>query len=385
MRKVKKKMFCTKKLCWIVLNLLLVLLLTGCVYTYEEIKAMGQYKKQGEINALNYVKEKYAFDATVEKVVCERTDGGGDPSPPMSGKVYVTLKYNEKSFVVRISGEEVTTLGEDNYQYESIKAALEEKLYTITNLPAEELFLYYGNYSLASDMVDIYFDGNNLLEIFEKLQFPLSAVVTYINQDIANIDREKVTEQTGIKNYLFVDYDSKEHYDTIKNPAGDWEKNLLYVNQYLDMRGREDTYVCCEKQVTDGIVLIPEYAGQQVELKEKTDSSDDISDEHAMVMKYLKQQLAKEKKITLENPDKKNQVYGTYVLNTESEKVNIYVPLDRLYIQDYNPEQLQFKFWNRVGRIHTNSTLTDDEKYIGVKLYKREYEEVEFSLFLIQN
>lgn len=52
---------------------------------------------------------------------------------------------------------------------------------------------------------------------------------------------------------------------------------------------------------------------------------------------------------------------------------------------DYDPEKLQFKFWNRVGRIHTNSTLTDDEKYIGVKLYKREYEEVEFSLFLIQN
>lgn len=367
------------------LNLLLVLLLTGCVYTYEEIKAMGQYKKQGEINALNYVKEKYAFDATVEKVVCERTDGGGDPSPPMSGKVYVTLKYNEKSFVVRISGEEVTTMGEDNYQYESIKAALEEKLYTITNLPAEELFLYYGNYSLASGMVDIYFDGNNLMEIIEKLYFPPSVVVTYINQDIPSIDREKVTEQTGIKDYLFVDYDSKEHYDTIKNPAGDWEKNLLYVNQYLDMRGREDTYVRCEKLVTDGIVIIPEYAGQQVELKEKTDSSDDISDEHAMMMKYLNQQLAKEKKITLENPDKKNQVYGTYVLNTESESVNIYVPLDRLYIQDYNPEQLQFKFWNRGGRIHTNSTLTDDEKYIGVELYKRDYEEVEFSIFLIRN
>lgn len=383
--RMKKKLFWTKKLCWIVLNLLLVLLLTGCVYTYEEIKAMGQYKKQGEINALNYVKEKYAFDATVEKVVCERTDGGGDPSPPMSGNVYVTLKYNEKSFVVRISGEEVTTLGEDNYQYESIKAALEEKLYTITNLPAEELFLYYGNYPLASGMVDIYFDGNNLMEIIEKLYFPPSVVVTYINQDIPSIDREKVTEQTGIKDYLFVDYDSKEHYDTIKNPAGDWEKNLLYVNQYLDMRGREDTYVRCEKLVTDGIVIIPEYAGQQVELKEKTDSSDDISDEHAMMMKYLNQQLAKEKKITLENPDKKDQVYGTYVLNTESESVNIYVPLDRLYIQDYNPEQLQFKFWNRGGRIHTNSTLTDDEKYIGVKLYKREYEEVEFSLFLIQN
>lgn len=88
-------------------------------------------------------------------------------------------------------------------------------------------------------MVNTYFDGENLSEVMENES--ATVVVSYINQDVTTIDLDKVVEQTGITNYLFVDYDSKEHYATITHPyyniAGKpsdtgIEDNMLYINSY---------------------------------------------------------------------------------------------------------------------------------------------------------
>ncbi|MBQ7774877.1 MAG: hypothetical protein IJ379_03060, partial [Lachnospiraceae bacterium] len=201
--------------------LLLSISLTGCGYTKEELQEMKEHEKQGETNALNYIKEKYGFDAAVTEVRCEKVASGFlDFAPASTGYVFVTMEYDEKTFLVSISGEQETTEGLDNYQFEEIKAALTQKLYDITNLPIEELYISYGKYQTMKNnmhgMINTYFDGNNLAEIM--VDESRAVAVSYINQDVSTIDMDKVAEETGIEYYLFVDYDSKEHYETIKQP-----------------------------------------------------------------------------------------------------------------------------------------------------------------------
>lgn len=66
-------------------------------------------------------------------------------SRPATGNVYVTMEYGEKTFLVSISGEQETTKGLDNYQFEEIFSALQEKLYDTTGLPIEEFFSAMAN------------------------------------------------------------------------------------------------------------------------------------------------------------------------------------------------------------------------------------------------
>lgn len=198
-----------------------------------------------------------------------------DFTPVSTGEVFVTMEHEGKNFCVFISGEEETTEGTDNYQYEEISAALQQKLYDITELQIEELHLRYGKlHSMKNNrngLINTYFNGENLSEVMKESY--TDAVVSYINQEIAMIDLAKVVEQTGINSYLFVDYDSKEHYDTIANPwyniAGSpiengIGKNMLYINGYLSTSGSDDTYRECKKTVIDDIILITEYSEEEV-------------------------------------------------------------------------------------------------------------------------
>lgn len=354
--------------------LFLCLSLTGCGYTFEEMQDMEQYKKQGEINALNYIKEKYGFDAKVVKVVCEKTDGGGDFSPPLSGSVFVTFRKDDKEFLVYIAGDEVTNTGFDNYQYEDIKSVLEEDLHTITNLPAEEIFIAYGrhkeyqlNQNSKNGMITTYFDGDNLKEVLAD-ERP-AVVVSYINQDMADIDAEAVKEKTGVDDFLFVDYDSRDHYSSIKKPYYDIigtpinlgiEYNLQYVNEYLMTGLREDVYVSCEKKIIDDILLVTEYPDEMVTLEK---NAEDI-------------------KGFISDIDKKKQVLDTYILETESERVYIYVPLDKLSTKDIDIEDVELLAGYRFKDLHVTNRLTDDGKYISAIIYTRDNPYIEFSLFV---
>ena len=357
---------------------LITVSLCGCGYTDEEKQTMAEYEKQGEINAVNYIKEKYGFESTVVDVTCKKYSGGMDFSPSPTGNVYVTFEQEDKSFLVEIPGDEVTSIGFDNYQFEEIKSALAQKLYDLTELPLEELFLCCGNFkdtgvmeSGKNGLITTYFDGENLAEVLTDTSAAL--VVSYINQDISLIDADMLKEQTGIEDCLFVDYADSEQYATIKNPyyniAGspiDWtiEHNVLYINDYRLIDSNKDTYTNCGKRVINDIVFITENTDEQVAIQ----------------------------KITLNDASNWNgrgfinaeQVLDAYVLETDSSKVNVYIPVDILQTTDIEHVTIveQYKKEGKTSYSTAVTRLTDDKKYIHGILYLRDYQDFCFSVLV---
>lgn len=96
--------------------------ITGC-YSKEEKELAEKYKKQGELNAINYIKEKYNFNPKVKSVVeesnCNAVWGCLDSSP--NGTVIVKFNDNNKDFYVYVTGEYESTEAIDDYQFNEIE------------------------------------------------------------------------------------------------------------------------------------------------------------------------------------------------------------------------------------------------------------------------
>jgi len=348
---------------------MLAFALAGC-YSSEEREQAKTYEKQGKINAVNYIEEKYGFEAEVVDAVCEKL-GEFDPSP--SETVFVTMEWKNKTFLVQIDGDSENTEGVDNYQYEEIVAALEEELEDETGMSSEEVIVVYGvrgEYnsieSNKNGMVATYFDGDNLKEILTGGYSKSAAVVSYINQEIESIDVNAVKEAIGVEELLFVDYDSKAHYKTIEQP---WcnlegtpveqgiERNLPYINEYLVTNRKETVYVNCEKKIVDGILFVTEYPEETVTVEKRSDFTNGF--------------------------DKKNSklVFDVYALETESDIVHVFVPVEALSKTGRNTPG--FVVMSGRKDINTVSDLTDDGKYVGATIYTRNYDgSVEFSVYV---
>ncbi len=364
-----------KRNIWLIIISIFLFSFTGCTYSYGELREIKTHEKQGKENALNYIKEKYAFDAKVVEVDCDKVASFVfDFTPVSTGEVFVTMEHEGKTFYVFISGEEETTEGTDNYQYEEISAALQQKLYDITGLPIEEFLLRYGRIvsmkNNRNGMINTYFNGENLSEVMKESY--TDAVVSYINQDIAMIDSSKVIEQTGISSYLFVDYDSKEHYDTIANPwyniAGSpiengIGKNMLYINGYLNATGIDDTYRECKKTIIDDIILITEYPEEEVFI-EKTRGMCDASNWNGRGFMNAR------------------QIFDSYALETNSKQVEIYIPVDKLATEDLEQVEIAEQYYyNGSMKWHVASSgLTDDGKYVHGTVYPQDYTEFKFTV-----
>jgi len=348
----------------------------GCGYTDEEKQEMKEYAEQGKSNALNYIKEKYGFDATVTEVKNDKfTSFLPELSPDPTGDVFVTMEYNEKSFMVFVSGEEETTEGLDNYQLEEISSALQEKLYDITGLPIEELFVCYGEFETMKNnlngMINTYFDGENLSEIMEEEAE--AAAVSYINQDVSAIDMDVVAEQTGILEYLFVDYTNKEQYASIKSPyyniAGspidsDVEDNMHCINGYRVTSVIEDAYVEYKKTIIDDIILITENPEAEVSIEKTT--IDDASQWNGKGFINAK------------------QIFDAYALHTDASKVYVFIPMDKFYTEGMKQVSMVKQFSNDGNVVYKNvlGGLTDDEKYLHGVIYTEDYTDIKISVFM---
>ena len=145
-----------KRIVYILIVSLTMFVLTGC-YSSEERKLAKQYREQGEINALNYVNEKYGFNAKVKSVeeeeICNALWGCMDSSP--NGNVIVKLNANGKDFFVYVTGEEVSTDAYDDYQMDDIEKDLID--FFKDNISID---LYDYKLSFSSKGIKEYYDGN---------------------------------------------------------------------------------------------------------------------------------------------------------------------------------------------------------------------------------
>ena len=367
-----------KAVYWIFLALIMVTV-TGCGYTLEEKREMKRYEKQGRENAKNYIREKYGIDAKITEINCEKYSSSPVPDffPSPTGNVFVKMKYKGADFLVAISGQKKNTDGLDNYQFQEIATAFAQEMYNITGLHAESAYVCYGEYGTVKDekngMIHTFYDGENLAEVLQKES--ARAVVSYANQDVEQIPVSQISQKTGVDTILLTDYESREAYQTVRCPyynlAG-WpiengiENQLYLMNGYRVVGAGEDTYVKCEKKIQDDIILITENPKDQIILdKTSLDSQENWNGNGFIDAK---------------------QVASAYAFDTNSEKVYVYFPVEKLDTKEVKEAQLvkQYQYKGETCYDNIISKVTDDGKYIHGIVYTRDETEIKISVFIDQ-
>lgn len=366
-----------KAVYWILLALIMVTV-TGCGYTLEEKREMKRYEKQGRENAKNYIREKYGIDAKITEINCEKYSSSPVPDffPSPTGNVFVKMKYKGADFLVAISGQKKNTDGLDNYQFQEIATAFAQEMYNITGLHAESAYVCYGEYGTVKDekngMIHTFYDGENLVEVLQKES--ARAVVSYANQDVEQIP-VSISQKTGVDTILLTDYESREAYQTVRCPyynlAG-WpiengiENQLYLMNGYRVVGAGEDTYVKCEKKIQDDIILITENPKDQIILEKTSLDSQENWNGNGFI-------------------DAK-QVASAYAFDTNSEKVYVYFPLEKLDTKEVKEAQLvkQYQYKGETCYDNIISKVTDDGRYIHGIVYTRDETEIKISVFIDQ-
>lgn len=367
-----------KAVYWILLALIMVTV-TGCGYTLEEKREMKRYEKQGRENAKNYIREKYGIDAKITEINCEKYSSSPVPDffPSPTGNVFVKMKYKGADFLVAISGQKKNTDGLDNYQFQEIATAFAQEMYNITGLHAESAYVCYGEYGTVKDekngMIHTFYDGENLAEVLQKES--ARAVVSYANQDVEQIPVSQISQKTGVDTILLTDYESREAYQTVRCPyynlAG-WpiengiENQLYLMNGYRVVGAGEDTYVKCEKKIQDDIILITENPKDQIILEKTSLDSQENWNGNGFI-------------------DAK-QVASVYAFDTNSEKVYVYFPVEKLDTKEVKEAQLvkQYQYKGETCYDNIISKVTDDGKYIHGIVYTRDETEIKISVFIDQ-
>lgn len=365
-----------KAVYWIFLALIMVTV-TGCGYTLEEKREMKRYEKQGRENAKNYIREKYGIDAKITEINCEKYSSSPVPDffPSPTGNVFVKMKYKGADFLVAISGQKKNTDGLDNYQFQEIATAFAQEMYNITGLHAESAYVCYGEYGTVKDekngMIHTFYDGENLAEVLQKES--ARAVVSYANQDVEQIPVSQISQKTGVDTILLTDYESREAYQTVRCPyynlAG-WpiengiENQLYLMNGYRVVGAGEDTYVKCEKKIQDDIILITENPKDQIILEKTSLDSQENWNGNGFI-------------------DAK-QVASAYAFDTNSEKVYVYFPVEKLDTKEVKEAQLvkQYQYKGETCYDNIISKVTDDGKYIHGIVYTRDETEIKISVFI---
>ena len=367
-----------KAVYWSLLALIMITV-TGCGYTLEEKREMKRYEKQGRENAKNYIREKYGIDAKITEINCEKYSSSPVPDffPSPTGNVFVKMKYKGADFLVAISGQKKNTDGLDNYQFQEIATAFAQEMYNITGLHAESAYVCYGEYGTVKDekngMIHTFYDGENLAEVLQKES--ARAVVSYANQDVEQIPVSQISQKTGVDTILLTDYESREAYQTVRCPyynlAG-WpiengiENQLYLMNGYRVVGAGEDTYVKCEKKIQDDIILITENPKDQIILEKTSLDSQENWNGNGFI-------------------DAK-QVASAYTFDTNSEKVYVYFPVEKLDTKEVKEAQLvkQYQYKGETCYDNIISKVTDDGKYIHGIVYTRDETEIKISVFIDQ-
>lgn len=367
-----------KAVYWILLALIMVTV-TGCGYTLEEKREMKRYEKQGRENAKNYIREKYGIDAKITEINCEKYSSSPVPDffPSPTGNVFVKMKYKGADFLVAISGQKKNTDGLDNYQFQEIATAFAQEMYNITGLHAESAYVCYGEYGTVKDekngMIHTFYDGENLAEVLQKES--ARAVVSYANQDVEQIPVSQISQKTGVDTILLTDYESREAYQTVRCPyynlAG-WpiengiENQLYLMNGYRVVGAGEDTYVKCEKKIQDDIILITENPKDQIILEKTSLDSQENWNGNGFI--------------------NAKQVASAYAFDTNSEKVYVYFPVEKLDTKEVKEAQLvkQYQYKGKTCYDNIISKVTDDGKYIHGIVYTRDETEIKISVFIDQ-
>lgn len=281
-------------------------------------KLAEQYRKQGEINAVNYVKEKYGFDAKVISVEEGKNSsalwGGLDTTP--NGRVYVRFKANEKEFLVYTVGDEETIDASDDYQMDIIE---KEFIEFFKNNISLDLYDYKLEFEYGG--IKEYYDNN--LEVI--LPYITNLELYYIGENnLSSLDLEKIENllQEHYGKVTLISFENKEKCNAYKN--AEFEnlsltnadmKNIYKDNELEFYQNKKTFYKYDNISNFEDEVFVYAY---------KDNNSYTISKSNIENLKYYQESYSdlKDKKI--------EQITNAYSIPHSTEPLYIYFPKDKV-------------------------------------------------------
>lgn len=296
---------------------MLSFLLTGC-YSSEDRKLAEQYRKQGEINAVNYIKEKYGFDAKVISVEEGKNGsalwGGLDTTP--NGRVYVRFKANEKEFLVYTVGYAETLEASDDYQMDIIENDFIEFFKNNISL---DLYDYKLEFEYGG--IKEYYDNN--LEVI--LPYITNLELYYIGENnLSSLDLEKIENllQEHYGKVTLISFENKEKCNAYKNAE--------FENLYLTNADMKNIYKDNELEFYQNKKTFYKYDNisnfeDEVYVYAHSDNNSyKISKSNIENLKYYQKSYSdlKDKKI--------EQITNAYSIPHSTEPLYIYFPKDKV-------------------------------------------------------
>lgn len=308
---------------YVLLILLLLFLPTGC-YSSEEKKLAEQYRKQGEINAINYIKKKYGFNVEVksieEETFCSNLWGCLDSSP--SGNVTLKLNANKKDFYVYITGKEESVDGSDSYQKDEI----------------EKDFIEFLKNSISIDLYDysIGFNKNGIKEYYDNnledfISYISSLKLYYIgDNDFNTLKLDEV--ESFFKTYKYslelINFKTKEKYIDYRNAN---IENVSLSSENMKNIYKDSTLRLYQGQWTFyNYNNITNYNNEVYVYSSKDDNSYVVSISNLDNLSHYQELYS-------DLSDKKMvQVTNAYSIPSSSSFLYIYFPKDKVKAKEWN-------------------------------------------------
>lgn len=215
----------------------ILFIVAGCGYTKEEKALMANYEKVAKENAVNYIEEKYGFTPEVKGTTVLKVDSGPVPdfTPNPTGMIKVHMSYNGYMFDVKISGEESTTEGVDDYQREEIAQAFTERLSDEMDIDIVSIDVRYTDDNLLEG---VFTDVDSLLE--ELKDRNLISIVVKTMDDISEENVQDIAYD-GVE-LLVVSCENQQCLDILSGfkylNEQDYRKNF-YRADYMCTKMRE--------------------------------------------------------------------------------------------------------------------------------------------------
>ncbi len=256
----------------------LLLFCCSCGYSKEEKQYMKEIEESGKMNAVNYIQEKYGFTPEIIAAEVCKEGSDGDPFPSANGYVLVTMNYGDKTFRVKINGEEPVQQGLDDYQHDQIAKEAKEYFESLLGYDIYDLYLEYkeaessdaDNWYEERNMLYQWYEAGNLEEFLKNHPANIR-VDDCTDRDLTNLPEDNSKAAAFLEMYskdykvntILISYKSEKDYENGREHTYgrggvmdfDIWKDGLYIRSYQVFEKEKNWGSRFSQQEYDGIVF----------------------------------------------------------------------------------------------------------------------------------
>ena len=353
---------------YILFTVLCGLIFMGGCATKEEKAILEAVEKQAKIHASQYISEKYGFEAEIIDARAETREGTLFPSYTSTGYAYVTAKYGDKEFDIYITGENAYESGRDTYQKEEILEAIEKKAGEIFKFLTDNLYVNVNYKGVYEDlMITTYYDGNNIEEIINEPEVSFKYRVVTTDVKLESMYTDDIERQLGDEYEAIIinchDYEGfikvkQADFTGVLKPVQDYS---IYVDDYLEFSAYDKEYVDYE---------LVEFEDFSIVMQNGTYCNAIEEDVQASSWKgrgYVKPK----------------QVFEAYKVDTDADRIFVFVYTDGIDEEDCSKAQIAMKFYKDGELYYESGTLSVNHyNYVTDAIWSKNYTDIIFTVLI---